>query len=218
MDITVLFENEDILAVEKPLGLAAIPERLAEKDSLVRMLEEKYSKKLFVVHRLDKEVSGVIVFAKNADSHRYLNDLFSSRLVKKQYRALVHGLVEPPDGVINKAIRQFGSGRMGIDYEKGKPSETEFEVLERVGNYTLIKAFPHTGRRHQIRVHFYCIGHPIVGDLRYGDKTKQQKYPRLMLHAHQIEFVYRTGDTIFIESPIPDSFLSVLDDIQQNKY
>ena len=214
MNINILFENEDILAVDKPDGIAAIPERVLEIECLLKMLEERFSRKLFVVHRLDKEVSGVIVFAKNAESHRHLNDLFSSRQVKKKYITLVHGSVEPPDGLINKPIRQFGSGRMGIDYAKGKPSQTEFEVVERIGNYTLLNACPHTGRRHQIRVHLYCIGHPIAGDLRYGDKDRQKQYARLMLHAHQIEFQTPTGDAIFIESPVPASFEAVIEEIR----
>jgi tRNA pseudouridine32 synthase/23S rRNA pseudouridine746 synthase len=118
--------------------------------------------------------------------------------------------MESNRGVVNKPIREFGSGRMGVDEKRGKPSSTEFKVYERLKAYTLVRAYPLTGRRHQIRVHLYTLGHPIVGDLRYGDREAQEKFPRLMLHAMEIEFDLPSGERLKVEAPVPESFEAVL--------
>jgi RluA family pseudouridine synthase len=169
--------------------------------------------KLYVVHRLDKEVSGVIVFAKNAAAHRNLNEQFGSRTIKKIYVSLTHGIINDNRGIIKKPLRQFGSGRVGVDNQRGKLSATEFEVIKRLGAYTLISVCPVSGRRHQIRAHLYSIGHPIVGDLRYGEKKVQQKFPRLMLHAQKITLRLPSGKIVALEAPIPESFKAVIESI-----
>lgn len=209
--IPVLLENDAILAVHKPEGLASIPEHARGEASLLQLLQAAFLGKLYVVHRLDKEVSGVIVFAKNASAHKYLNDQFSQRSVRKTYVALTHGVIEETSGIIDKPLRQFGSGRIGVATQRGKPCITKFEVTERFKGYTLVKAYPITGRRHQIRVHFYSIGHPIVGDRRYGDKAVQCMFPRLMLHAQEIAFRLPSGEEVIIEAPIPESFRQVME-------
>lgn len=152
--IPILFENADILAVNKPESLASIPEDGKGKDCLLSLLSTMFQERLYVVHRLDKEVSGVILLARNVAAHKYLNDQFSHGSVRKTYVALTHGIIEEASGLIDKPLRQFGSGRMGVDLERGKPSITEFYVTERLEAYTLVEAHPLTGRRHQIRVHF----------------------------------------------------------------
>ena len=209
--IDVLFEDEDVLAVDKPEGLAVVPERVRTRPCLLESLVQQVSYRPFVVHRLDKEVSGVMLLAKNAEVHRTLNGLFGTRQVRKTYLALVHGAVESEQGTIDQPVRAFGSGRMGIDTEHGKPSVTTYEVLEHLPGYTLLEAHPITGRRHQIRVHLYSIGHPIVGDLRYGDKALQGRFPRLMLHSRQVCLSLPSGKEIAIEAPIPPSFQAVLE-------
>lgn len=208
--IEILFEDKNIIAVNKPEGLASITENDTTIDSLHLLLEKKYEQKLFIVQRLDKEVSGVILFAKNSDTYKYLNDQFADRKVKKYYTAVVHGTIKENDGVIKKPIREFGSGRMGIDDRKGKPSETKFHVVQRFRDYTLLELNPSTGRRHQLRVHLYSIGFPIVGDLRYGDKTIQEKYLRIMLHAKRLEFELPDKKDISVEAPLTESFLETL--------
>jgi RluA family pseudouridine synthase len=204
--IPILYEDEDLIAVDKPIKLASIPERNRENKSLLRLLSEARQQKLFVVHRLDKQVSGVILFAKNAETHRYLNRLFEQRKVHKTYLALVHGIIEEDRGTIDKPLRRFGSGRMGEDQEKGKPCITQYSVEKRCSGTTLLKVYPHTGRKHQIRAHFFSIGHPVVGDTLYGDKSLQKSYPRLMLHAHAIRFRSSAQVEISIESPNPEFF------------
>ncbi len=212
---TILFQNDDFIAVDKPDGLAAIPESDPNRPCLLKQLEEHLGQKLYIVHRLDKEVSGVILFARHAEAHKHLNDQFSQRHVNKTYLALVHGDLQPRYGVIDQPIRQFGSGRMGIDPKRGKPSRTEFKVLERLGNATLVEAKPITGRRHQLRVHFYSLGHPLVGDRRYGDKALQSRYPRLMLHARQIEIQLLHGEKMVITAPLPTAFRAVIEKIKK---
>jgi RluA family pseudouridine synthase len=208
--ISILFEDEDIVAANKPEGLASIPERDKDKESLLASLSVQLQKRLFVVHRIDKEVSGVILFAKNESAHRWLNEQFSKRAVRKTYVALAHGVIDQEHGTIEKALRQFGSGRVGIDPRRGKLSSTTFRVTRRFTAYTLVDAIPLSGRRHQIRVHFYSIGHPLVGDLRYGDRSLQQGFPRLMLHAKRVDFQPPAGPDVTIEAPLPDSFSAVL--------
>lgn len=208
MTLPVLYESTDYLAVQKPEALASIPERLPGPESVLQILQRERGEKLFVVHRLDKEVSGVLVFARNAEAHRYLNDRFSGRDVRKTYLAVVHGILAGPGGSIRKSLRQFGSGRMGVD-ERGKPSETDFDVQERWASTTLVKAFPRTGRRHQLRVHFYAIGHPVVGDLRYGNRAIQAHFQRLMLHALNISFLLPTLGRVMIQADPPASFLEI---------
>lgn len=202
----ILFQNDEIIAVCKPEGLASIPERQKEKQNLLYLLKPLFDEKLFVVHRLDKDVSGVILFARNAEMHRYLNERFESRQVRKTYVALTHGIITENNGIIEKSIRQFGSGRMGIDLEKGKSCLTEYEVIERFKAHTFLHMHPLIGRRHQIRVHLFSIGHPVVGDKMYGDKSLQKEYPRLMLHAQRIEFRLPSGEQANIEAPAAESF------------
>jgi len=204
--IPILYDHNDILAIEKPAGISSIPERNLSKETVLSILEKQLGQKLFVVHRLDKEVSGVMLFARTAAAHKHLNKAFFDRTVSKTYRALVLGVIKEETGTIDKPIRQFGSGRMGVDEKKGKPCQTSFEVLERFDDTTLLNAFPVTGRRHQIRVHLYAIGHPVAGDPLYGDKNTQKKYPRLMLHAVKIKFYGVDKIEIVVESNAPEVF------------
>jgi len=204
--ISTLFENDDVVVVDKPEALAAIPTRDGRGGSLFETLCAERGERLYIVHRLDKDTSGTIAFARSAESHRWLNQQFESRSVQKAYLALTHGVVAPETGRIDKPLRQFGSGRIAVDPERGKASVTEFRVLERFQSHTLVEAYPRTGRRHQIRVHLYDLGHPIVGDPLYGDKATQRHFPRLMLHALRLTLPSPSGQEITIEAPIPTSF------------
>ncbi|HZE21372.1 MAG TPA: RNA pseudouridine synthase, partial [Desulfobaccales bacterium] len=192
----------EILAVDKPAGVVSVAQ--AGRGGLPGLLRGVYGGRLFPVHRLDKEVSGVIVFAKTAAVHRHLNREFEKRNVRKTYVAVCHGEIARNRGVITAPIREFGSGRMGVDRERGRPASTEFRVLEKRKGFTEVQAHPLTGRRHQIRVHLYSIGHPIVGDTKYGDREVQKAFPRLMLHALSIEMTLPSGARVTIDSPLPD--------------
>jgi RluA family pseudouridine synthase len=203
----ILFENDDLIAVDKPEGLAVIPERTRAAPCLMEILAARdTSARLYVVHRIDKDVSGVLLVAKSAAVHRELNRLFETRQVRKTYIGVVHGRLAASSGRITAPIRQFGSSRMGVDPRGGKPSVTTYRVTERRGSFTHVAIHPITGRRHQIRVHFYHLGHPIVGDPRYGDPKAQRAFPRLLLHARSISFRLGRGRPIRVTASLPVSF------------
>lgn len=208
--IEILFQNENLVVVNKPEGLSSIPERDKTTPNLSTALSEKLNTKLYTVHRLDKEVSGVIIFAKNAETHRYLNNQFADREVHKTYLAVVHGAVEKNADLIDTPLRQFGSGRVAVDAVRGKSCATKYRVLEKHPVFTYLEVTPLTGRRHQIRAHFYSIGHPIVGDRLYGNHSVQSHYPRLLLHAWKISLHIAENQLVTIEADLPPSFLDIL--------
>jgi tRNA pseudouridine32 synthase/23S rRNA pseudouridine746 synthase len=208
--IPILYEDGDVIAANKPEGLASIPERSRPENCLVSLLTVQLGQRLYIVHRLDKDASGLILFARNARAHSFLNDQFAAHTAEKVYLALVQGVVVPDSGRIDAALRQFGSGRMGVDADRGKPCTTGFSVRRRFTEHTLLEIRPQTGRRHQIRVHLYSRGHPIAGDLRYGERSTQRQFPRLMLHAFRLGLKLPAGAGIVIEAPVPESFLAPL--------
>jgi tRNA pseudouridine32 synthase/23S rRNA pseudouridine746 synthase len=211
--IHLLLETDELIALDKAEGMTSVPAHLAG-ESLLEQARHRWGPGLLVVHRLDKEVSGVIVFAKTPAAHRRLNAAFASRQVEKHYLGVVHGHPGEVSGVINRPIRAFGSGRMGV-HPSGKPSLTEYEVLETVGAFTLLGLRPQSGRRHQIRAHLFSIGHPLVGDRRYGDPSVQRSFARLMLHAHRLRIPALDGVWTDLTSPVPATFLRVLQELRE---
>ena len=213
--IPVIYEDADVLVVDKPAGVVTIPGYDREAHTLLERLTEQVGQKLFVVHRLDKEASGVILFAKQEEAHRHLSMAFEQRRVEKTYLAVAHGRLAQDRGVVEAPLRQFGSGRLGVDPKRGKASTTTYRVRERFGAYTRVEAHPVTGRRHQLRVHFYHLGHALVGDPKYGDLDVQARYPRLLLHAHKLAVpMPGGGDRTFI-APVPDSFQAVVEALRE---
>lgn len=204
--ITTLFEDEAVVAIDKPIGVATIRERDPSIACVHGELERARGERLFVVHRLDKEVSGVVVFARTAAAHRALSMAFEARQVGKRYAAIVHGVLEQ-DRSITLSLREFGSGRVGVDAVRGKPSETRVEVFARGADVTRVDARPLTGRRHQLRAHLYAIGHPIVGDRRYGDGARAAGEPRLFLHARELSVPHPTTQLrLTLTSAVPAEF------------
>jgi RluA family pseudouridine synthase len=211
-----LFESPAILAVNKPAGVASIPDRGDDKDDLLTLLSKGREERLFVVHRLDKGVTGVILFAKTASAHRFLNDQFAARTIKKTYSALVQGVMKDDQARYQGAIRKFGSGRMGVDPQKGVEAVTEVRVIERFPAYTLIDAMPRTGRRHQIRVHLFAAGHPICGDRLYGDRRFQGAFESIRLHSREIDFEVAPGSRMKITAPVPADFLADVERVRNS--
>ena len=171
MQLEILYEDDDMVIVNKPAGLLVIPDRFNnELPSLNKIMESKLGQNVWVVHRLDRDTSGVISFAKNEEAHKYLSKLFQEHRVAKYYYGLVNGRVLTASGTISKPIAEhpFVKGKM-IIAKKGKDSVTDYEVVKEWPLYTLLKFRIHTGRTHQIRVHTQSIGHPIVCDEMYGD-------------------------------------------------
>ena len=216
--VQVLFEDDNLIVVNKPEGIPTIPEQQRKEHCLQAVLAKGVEPKPFVVHRLDKPVSGGIVFAKNPDMHRHLSIAFEKRLVHKTYMALVHGSPLQERGTIDLPLRRFGSGRTAVDTESGKPCRTEYEVKERLDGYALVQLNPLTGRRHQLRAHLYTEGHPIVGDLRYGERDIQARFPRLMLHASRIEFQLPNAHPLDVSASPPRSFTRVVNKVRAGQY
>ena len=204
--IPAIFETDDFIALDKPVGLASIPERNPKNVSLLSVLTAARQQKFYVVHRLDKQVSGVILFAKTPGFHRYLNLQFEHRQVQKTYLAVVHGQLSR-GGRIETPLRRFGSGRMARQTANTARPVSPSTRCSTVGRRaTLLRVRPLTGRKHQIRAHLFGIGHPIVGDPLYGDKRFQRTFPRLMLHALGIEFRLPDGRPVEIRTAAPSGF------------
>ncbi|MFT6320638.1 MAG: RluA family pseudouridine synthase [Granulosicoccus sp.] len=234
---SIIFEDDDIIVLNKPAHYLTIPDRfVAERANLTTFLKDRLED-VFVVHRLDKETSGVILFAKNAAAHRNLSMQFEARTVDKIYLALVEGSVHKEEGEINQPIanNMRDKGRM-IIASRGKPSLTLYQVIERFKNYTLVEANIKTGRTHQVRVHFEVIGYPLAVDSLYGRKdafllseVKMKKYrsgkdvieekplmSRTTLHAAKVTFNHPTTDeSITFEAELPKDFRAVLNQLRK---
>lgn len=205
--LAVVHEDERLIAVSKPAGQIVIPGRGVQEEPLNAQAARHAGGRVYVVHRLDREASGLVVFAKDAGTHRELCAQFETRRVRKIYLALVLGEVGDA-GKVERPIRAFGSGRMGVS-EGGKPSLTLYRVREKLSGATLLEVEPETGRRHQIRVHLHSLGRPIVGDPLYGENRPVGGAPRLMLHAWELSF--RLGRVLRLRAEPPDDFREVLD-------
>ncbi len=228
--LIILYEDGDFIGINKPAGLLVVPDRFNRfAPNLSDTLKKQYSE-IFVVHRLDKETSGVVICAKNADAHRELSQQFEHHQVRKAYVALVQGNLLNDSGRIDLPIAAHRSeaNLMRVDKQRGKPSATEYHVLERFNQFTFLELQPLTGRTHQIRVHLKAIGHPLAIDTFYGkqkeiflsdikpkfkhtDSGEKPLMNRLTLHAARLEFVhFRTQQRISVEAPLPKDFSIVL--------
>jgi 23S rRNA pseudouridine955/2504/2580 synthase/23S rRNA pseudouridine1911/1915/1917 synthase len=165
--LDIIYQDDNIIVVNKPSGILVIPDQHTdESKTVVGILKKELGQKVWVVHRIDRDTTGVLVFAKNAASHRNLSMQFENSQVSKKYTALLSGVLENDEGSIDKRIL-ISDREVSID-QSGKESLTDYKVLERFKSYTLVEALPKTGRRHQIRIHFWSIGHPLAIDAQYG--------------------------------------------------
>jgi RluA family pseudouridine synthase len=203
----ILFEDENIVAVSKPAGRPTIPGRGDVGEALSAELVRLKGRKLFTVHRLDLEASGVVIFAKTPEAHRALNAQFETRGAQKEYWAVAAGTLTG-DGVIDAPLREFGSGRVAPSPD-GKKSVTRWSAARSLRGATLLTVHPETGRKHQIRAHFASIGHPLLGDPRYGPAPRPVGgAARLMLHARRLQLTAPKAYDFVCEPP-PD-FSAVL--------
>jgi tRNA pseudouridine32 synthase/23S rRNA pseudouridine746 synthase len=209
MGIETLYEDDHLIAVSKPSGQVTIPGRGDLPGLPLNVeLERHLQRKVFPVHRLDRGASGIVLFAKDAATHRHLSLQFENRQVRKSYWVLAQGNIET-GGLIDQPLRVFGSGRMGI-HPAGKSSQTEYRVLEKLSGATLLEVNPQTGRRHQIRVHLYSIGHPVMGDALYGKERPVGGCSRLMLHAMALDLKDVKGKPISLRADPPKEFMDSL--------
>ncbi len=235
MQLDILFENEDFIAINKPSGLLSIPDRMGQEISLKDLLKQKYGN-IYTVHRIDRDTSGIIIFAKNEESHKTLSQLFEGRDMQKFYVGLVYGQMMNSQGTIDAAIMEHpGKATKMLTHVKGKPSLTDYEVLSSFRLYSWVQFQIHTGRTHQIRVHMQHIGHSIVCDEIYGDpkpillsaikrnfklaKVADEERPilsRLALHSFQLNFEFK-GQPYNLEAPIPKDLRALLQQLKKWK-
>ena len=234
--ISILYEDAHLLAINKPAGLLSIPGRYdVNKPNVKHIIEKKYDK-AWVVHRLDKDTSGLICFALTEETHRLLSLQFESRTVEKKYWAIVHGRPPSLEGTINKPIAQhpYTTGKMAIS-PKGKKAVTHYRAIEVFRHFSLLECQIETGRTHQIRVHLESLGCPIAGDGLYGkSKTlllstiKQKGFKlrkgeserallsRQALHAVQLKLTHPfTEQAISFEAPLPKDMNATLNQLRK---
>jgi len=208
----IIFQDKTLIVLNKPAGIPVLPDGW-EKDSpyLVKMLEEEFGR-VWVVHRLDKITSGVMVFARDAESHRALNMQFENHEVEKVYHAIVEGNPKWEEKVAKHPLRvNVGhKHRTVVDDRNGKPSETRFRLRELYQSSALIEAMPKTGRTHQVRVHAKAVGHPLVGDVLYG-AAESKIIARPALHALSLTFTHPvTHERLAFQAEYPQDFATAL--------
>ena len=229
---TIIFENEQLIAVNKASGISVGGDRWDEsKERLDRLLERGLNlSKIYTVHRIDKETSGLVVFARTKESHRGLSLAFEERQIVKRYTAIVHGRPSWKETLCELPLVPDGNKKHQtiIDKYHGKESVTRFILLMSAGNYSILEAQPQTGRIHQIRVHAAAIGHPVVCDALYGKETpvklssfkrgwkgdpKQEKPMLSRLGLHALELTLPDGR--ILSAPMPKDMLSLIKQIEK---
>lgn len=212
--LSVLYEDEALLALDKPAGMVVHPAAGHLQGTVVHQLLARGplstlggAERPGIVHRLDEGTSGVLVIAKTDEAHQDLIEQFKKRSIEKIYMALVHGVVSEDEGRIEGPIGRDRANRQRMRIiSSGRPAITEFRVLKRFTEQTLLEVRPRTGRTHQIRVHLRAIGHPVVGDALYG-KRKEQGTTRMMLHAWQLKLSHPiTRESLHLMAPLPEEF------------
>jgi len=232
--LDIIYENKDVIVINKPAGLIVHPVNFQITDTLVNGLLSYYPKirnvgenklRPGIVHRLDKDTSGVLIIAKNNKAFRYIKSQFKNRKVQKTYTALVHGKVTPKIGQIEKPISRNKFNPLKMTVLKAQISNsslkyalTKYKVLRYINNYSLLEVYPKTGRMHQIRVHLSSIGHPIVGDKKYSSKLKVQssklKINRQFLHAKKLDVKLPDGTHAEFETKLPGDLQGFLDKLK----
>lgn len=220
--LDVIYEDSDLIAINKPPGMTVHPAAGHERSTLVNAVLAHCSDlsgvggvlRPGIVHRLDRDTSGVILIAKNDDAHHALARQLKDRTIEKTYVALVEGTPRPAEGIVEAPIARDPRNRQRMAIvEGGRMSTTSYRVVERFAGCSLVEVRPKTGRTHQIRVHFAAIGHPIVGDRAYGKPSSI--LGRQFLHASAIEFTHpRTGERLRLEAPLTSDLQDALSSLR----
>ncbi len=220
--LRIISSDDQVIVLDKASGLVVHPGAGRRKGTLASALVHHFpeiaslgsEERPGIVHRLDKETSGLMVVARTPDSFESLKEQFKRREVRKTYLGMVWGRMSGSTGVFTWPIgRHIRRGeRISVRTRKPKEAETRFRVIDDLGEMSLLEVTPVTGRTHQIRVHLAAAGHPIVGDRRYGRKKERRKCPRLFLHAHRLSFIHPgTGKRVEFVSPLPSELKDFLE-------
>ncbi|WP_029617084.1 pseudouridine synthase [Pseudorhizobium marinum] len=203
--LTCLHQDADLLVFNKPSGLLSVPGRHpALSDSLLTRVQKEFPQAL-IVHRLDKDTSGVVLMSRNRRAHAFVAAQFEARTTKKSYVAEVWGRVAETEGLIDLplAIDPHNKPRHRVDLEHGKPAQTRWQVIGYGENCTRLRLFPQTGRTHQLRVHLQALGHVILGDEFYAEGEALAAADRLLLHAEELGFRHPNGSEVTFTAPTP---------------
>jgi 23S rRNA pseudouridine1911/1915/1917 synthase len=225
LPLTVLYQDEEVIVVDKPAGMPVHPGPGHPRGTLVNALLARFPElrqvgeafRPGIVHRLDKDTSGLMVVAKTPRAHRHLVEQLKERQVRKTYLALVYGVPDPERGVIEAPIGRHPRHRKRMAVvDEGRQAVTRYRVVEAIGGYALLEVEPVTGRTHQIRVHMAAIGHPLVGDAVYGRRSPL--LPRQFLHAHRLAFVLPGRErAVEFESPLPADLRQALEAVRRGE-
>ena len=218
--LDIIYEDEHLVVINKPAGMVVHPAPGHPDGTLVNALlahcpliaEAGRRERAGIVHRLDKDTSGVLVVAKDEDALHALHEQFRNREVQKTYLALVSGRVQPPEGIIEVPIGRDPKDRQRMTaLPEGRYARTRYCAVEFFRKHTLLEAHPYTGRTHQVRVHLSWLGYPVVGDSRYGPRRQRLLKDRHFLHARRLAFAHPvTGEKITFEAPLPPELDDVL--------
>lgn len=231
--ITVLYEDDDVVVINKPAGLVVHADGKREEPTLTDWIEKNYPEskgvgepltlsnsdiieRSGIVHRIDRETSGVMLIAKNQPAFSYFKKQFQDRVISKIYHAFVYGEMKDDDGVIDRPIGRSKKDFRQWSAQRGargamREAVTHYKVIARSGGFSLVEVIPKTGRTHQIRVHFKAINHPVVSDSLYAPKKeKALGFERLALHAYSIEFNSMNGKKIKVTASYPEDFEKAL--------
>ncbi len=206
MNIPIVYEDDWLLVVNKPAGLLSVPTPKKESRTLTSILNQDASERglkysLHPCHRLDRETSGLVIYAKGKSTEKKMTDAFRNRRVAKKYIAFVHGKLAHPEGEIDLAI-------------EGKDALTKYKLIKEKSNYSVVEVYPVTGRTNQIRIHFKGIGHPLVGEDKFiFRKDFALRFKRVCLHAKYLEFKHpQAGNIVVVEASLPEDMQKFLQD------
>src|SRR5690606_14725879 len=203
--VSIIHQDADILVLDKPSGLLSVPGRHpALRDSLATRVQEQFPQAL-MIHRLDKDTSGLVLMSLNRRAHARIAAQFEARTTTKSYVAVVWGRVEKTEGMIDLplSIDPDNKPRHRVDHERGKVAQTRWQVIAHGENTTRLRLFPLTGRTHQLRVHLKALGHVILGDEFYADGLALKSADRLLLHAEELSFRHPGGSDVTFTAPVP---------------
>lgn len=227
MDIDILYEDDDFIFVNKPKGMVVHPAPGHFNDTLVNGLLYYAKEKLSgingvlrpgIVHRIDKDTTGVIVVCKNDDAHKYMASLLETHDIERSYRVIVYGVVKDDSGTIDAPIGRHPVDRkkQAVNVKNAKNAVTNYKVLERFSKYSYLECKLKTGRTHQIRVHMAFIHHPVLGDEVYCKNPKNKNFEGQTLHAYTLGFKhFRTGENIIVTAPLPEYFENTLEHLRK---
>lgn len=215
LESLTVWEDNDLLVLNKPAGLAVQGGTKMHRhiDGLLQAYGVTQAQRYYLVHRLDRDTSGLLIVAKNQSMAQHLSAQFQHNTVKKLYLAVVLGPWKHPQGTIDAPLMKLGvHEKMVVEKEKGRHAQTDFRLIKRLAPHLdLLALTPHTGRTHQLRVHMSYMGHPIIGDGKYGGRPALKQAAQLHLHAYRLTIKDKEGTPLTFTAPIPEHFLQTLE-------